>query len=207
MTTQQIVLQGPGPWGFRLVGGKDFEQPLAISRVREAWDARGAGCPRAGARRGSEEARGGRGPAGAVRDGGFGIRGRSWDRREHPGAPGAPCAERSPRASGQPPPAAPSQARRCGASGASGAAAGPRLPSRRERRGSFRSFAPEARPGVWTRFVERRGKEGPHGPRTLVHNTVRCFARLRVAEGRSETPRPSVKRGGAGGKLTGSEWD
>ncbi|GAB1302399.1 PDZ and LIM domain protein 1 [Apodemus speciosus] len=33
MTTQQIVLQGPGPWGFRLVGGKDFEQPLAISRV------------------------------------------------------------------------------------------------------------------------------------------------------------------------------
>nr|XP_058910513.1 PDZ and LIM domain protein 1 isoform X2 [Kogia breviceps] len=33
MTTQQIALQGPGPWGFRLVGGKDFEQPLAISRV------------------------------------------------------------------------------------------------------------------------------------------------------------------------------
>ncbi|XP_075391162.1 PDZ and LIM domain protein 1 [Tenrec ecaudatus] len=33
MASQQIVLQGPGPWGFRLVGGKDFEQPLAISRV------------------------------------------------------------------------------------------------------------------------------------------------------------------------------
>ncbi|XP_054937406.1 PDZ and LIM domain protein 1 [Physeter macrocephalus] len=33
MTTQQIALQGPGPWGFRLVGGKDFEQPLAISRL------------------------------------------------------------------------------------------------------------------------------------------------------------------------------
>lgn len=33
MSTQQIVLQGPGPWGFRLVGGKDFEQPLAVSRV------------------------------------------------------------------------------------------------------------------------------------------------------------------------------
>ncbi|XP_012373310.1 LOW QUALITY PROTEIN: PDZ and LIM domain protein 1-like [Octodon degus] len=33
MGTQQIVLQGPGPWGFCLVGGKDFEQPLAISRV------------------------------------------------------------------------------------------------------------------------------------------------------------------------------
>lgn len=29
----QIVMQGPGPWGFRLVGGKDFEQPLTISRV------------------------------------------------------------------------------------------------------------------------------------------------------------------------------
>ncbi|XP_051504440.1 PDZ and LIM domain protein 1-like [Myxocyprinus asiaticus] len=30
---QRVVLQGPGPWGFRLVGGKDFEQPLTISRV------------------------------------------------------------------------------------------------------------------------------------------------------------------------------
>uniref|UniRef100_A0A668VVP7 PDZ domain-containing protein n=1 Tax=Oreochromis aureus TaxID=47969 RepID=A0A668VVP7_OREAU len=29
----RVALQGPGPWGFRLVGGKDFEQPLAISRV------------------------------------------------------------------------------------------------------------------------------------------------------------------------------
>ncbi|XP_030627015.1 PDZ and LIM domain protein 1 [Chanos chanos] len=28
-----VVMQGPGPWGFRLVGGKDFEQPLTISRV------------------------------------------------------------------------------------------------------------------------------------------------------------------------------
>ncbi|OWK10183.1 hypothetical protein Celaphus_00005495, partial [Cervus elaphus hippelaphus] len=33
MTTQQIVLQGPGPWGFHLLGGKDFEQPLSISWV------------------------------------------------------------------------------------------------------------------------------------------------------------------------------
>ncbi|XP_072481955.1 PDZ and LIM domain protein 1 isoform X2 [Notamacropus eugenii] len=32
MNTEKIVIQGPGPWGFRLVGGKDFEQPLAISR-------------------------------------------------------------------------------------------------------------------------------------------------------------------------------
>ncbi|NXS19512.1 PDLI1 protein, partial [Mystacornis crossleyi] len=31
--THRIVLSGPGPWGFRLVGGRDFEQPLAISRV------------------------------------------------------------------------------------------------------------------------------------------------------------------------------
>ncbi|KAK2824014.1 hypothetical protein Q5P01_021189 [Channa striata] len=29
----RVAVQGPGPWGFRLVGGKDFEQPLAISRV------------------------------------------------------------------------------------------------------------------------------------------------------------------------------
>ncbi|XP_020501798.1 PDZ and LIM domain protein 1 [Labrus bergylta] len=29
----RVVIEGPGPWGFRLVGGKDFEQPLTISRV------------------------------------------------------------------------------------------------------------------------------------------------------------------------------
>ncbi|KAJ3610613.1 hypothetical protein NHX12_022705 [Muraenolepis orangiensis] len=29
----RVVMDGPGPWGFRLVGGKDFEQPLTISRV------------------------------------------------------------------------------------------------------------------------------------------------------------------------------
>ncbi|MFT7805736.1 PDZ and LIM domain protein 1 [Arapaima gigas] len=29
----RVVLKGPGPWGFRLVGGKDFDQPLTISRV------------------------------------------------------------------------------------------------------------------------------------------------------------------------------
>ncbi|XP_075791847.1 PDZ and LIM domain protein 1 isoform X3 [Pelodiscus sinensis] len=32
MSSHRVVLQGPGPWGFRLVGGRDFEQPLAISR-------------------------------------------------------------------------------------------------------------------------------------------------------------------------------
>ncbi|KAG5831014.1 PDZ and LIM domain protein 1 isoform X1 [Anguilla anguilla] len=31
--TLRVVMEGPGPWGFRLVGGKDFEQPLTISRV------------------------------------------------------------------------------------------------------------------------------------------------------------------------------
>lgn len=29
----RVQMRGPGPWGFRLVGGKDFEQPLTVSRV------------------------------------------------------------------------------------------------------------------------------------------------------------------------------
>lgn len=29
----RVAMQGSGPWGFRLVGGRDFEQPLTISRV------------------------------------------------------------------------------------------------------------------------------------------------------------------------------
>uniref|UniRef100_A0A8C6S676 PDZ and LIM domain protein 3 n=1 Tax=Neogobius melanostomus TaxID=47308 RepID=A0A8C6S676_9GOBI len=28
-----VVLDGPAPWGFRLSGGKDFNQPLTISRI------------------------------------------------------------------------------------------------------------------------------------------------------------------------------
>lgn len=28
-----VVLEGPAPWGFRLSGGKDFNQPLSISRI------------------------------------------------------------------------------------------------------------------------------------------------------------------------------
>ncbi|XP_056135938.1 LOW QUALITY PROTEIN: PDZ and LIM domain protein 3-like [Lampris incognitus] len=28
-----VVLSGPAPWGFRLIGGKDFNQPLTISRI------------------------------------------------------------------------------------------------------------------------------------------------------------------------------
>lgn len=28
-----VSLSGPGPWGFRLQGGKDFNMPLTISRV------------------------------------------------------------------------------------------------------------------------------------------------------------------------------
>ncbi|XP_067828825.1 PDZ and LIM domain protein 1 isoform X3 [Heptranchias perlo] len=33
MSQFRINLLGPAPWGFRLVGGKDFEQPLTISRI------------------------------------------------------------------------------------------------------------------------------------------------------------------------------
>ncbi|XP_072138550.1 PDZ and LIM domain protein 1 isoform X3 [Mobula birostris] len=33
MSQLRISLRGPAPWGFRLVGGKDFEQPLTISRI------------------------------------------------------------------------------------------------------------------------------------------------------------------------------
>ncbi|XP_066518114.1 PDZ and LIM domain protein 3a [Hoplias malabaricus] len=28
-----VVLEGPAPWGFRLIGGKDFSQPLTIARI------------------------------------------------------------------------------------------------------------------------------------------------------------------------------
>ncbi|KAG8453717.1 hypothetical protein GDO86_000371 [Hymenochirus boettgeri] len=30
---QNVVLPGPAPWGFRLTGGVDFNQPLVISRI------------------------------------------------------------------------------------------------------------------------------------------------------------------------------
>ena len=30
---QTVTLEGPSPWGFRLVGGRDFSTPLTISRV------------------------------------------------------------------------------------------------------------------------------------------------------------------------------
>lgn len=30
---QSVTLNGPSPWGFRLVGGKDFSTPLTISRI------------------------------------------------------------------------------------------------------------------------------------------------------------------------------
>ncbi|MED6247101.1 hypothetical protein ATANTOWER_030057 [Ataeniobius toweri] len=32
MSTYTVTLPGPGPWGFRLQGGKDFNMPLTISR-------------------------------------------------------------------------------------------------------------------------------------------------------------------------------
>lgn len=34
MSTYTVTLNGPAPWGFRLQGGKDFNMPLTISRVR-----------------------------------------------------------------------------------------------------------------------------------------------------------------------------
>ncbi|CAN9499524.1 unnamed protein product [Ophioblennius macclurei] len=33
MSTYSVTLAGPGPWGFRLQGGKDFNMPLTISRI------------------------------------------------------------------------------------------------------------------------------------------------------------------------------
>ena len=31
-----VTLPGPGPWGFRLAGGKDFNTPVHISKVRKS---------------------------------------------------------------------------------------------------------------------------------------------------------------------------
>ncbi|EDL33551.1 PDZ and LIM domain 4, isoform CRA_c [Mus musculus] len=31
--THSVTLRGPSPWGFRLVGGRDFSAPLTISRA------------------------------------------------------------------------------------------------------------------------------------------------------------------------------
>ncbi|KAJ7403080.1 hypothetical protein BTVI_80729 [Pitangus sulphuratus] len=33
-----VTLNGPGPWGFRLQGGKDFNMPLTISRINEEYN-------------------------------------------------------------------------------------------------------------------------------------------------------------------------
>ncbi|GAB0192388.1 hypothetical protein GRJ2_001704100 [Grus japonensis] len=33
-----VTLNGPGPWGFRLQGGKDFNMPLTISRAQPGID-------------------------------------------------------------------------------------------------------------------------------------------------------------------------
>ncbi|XP_019715138.1 PDZ and LIM domain protein 4 isoform X1 [Hippocampus comes] len=41
-----VTLQGPSPWGFRLVGGRDFSTPLTISRVTAGSKAaQGDLCP------------------------------------------------------------------------------------------------------------------------------------------------------------------
>ncbi|XP_016518982.1 LIM domain-binding protein 3-like [Poecilia formosa] len=33
MSCYTVTLAGPGPWGFRLQGGKDFNMPLTVSRI------------------------------------------------------------------------------------------------------------------------------------------------------------------------------
>lgn len=35
MTSREVCLDGGSPWGFRMHGGVDVNQPLRISRVRE----------------------------------------------------------------------------------------------------------------------------------------------------------------------------
>lgn len=39
-----VVLEGPAPWGFRMTGGKDFNQPLTISRVSKSDIIKNSGC-------------------------------------------------------------------------------------------------------------------------------------------------------------------
>uniref|UniRef100_A0A3B4G4M8 PDZ and LIM domain protein 4 n=1 Tax=Pundamilia nyererei TaxID=303518 RepID=A0A3B4G4M8_9CICH len=44
--TQTVTLKGPSPWGFRLVGGRDFSTPLTVSRVTPGSKAaQGDLCP------------------------------------------------------------------------------------------------------------------------------------------------------------------
>ncbi|CAM5159972.1 unnamed protein product [Natator depressus] len=44
--SQTVALTGPSPWGFRLVGGKDFSTPLTISRINPGSKAAMANlCP------------------------------------------------------------------------------------------------------------------------------------------------------------------
>lgn len=34
MGERTVVMTGGGPWGFKMTGGKDFHQPLAIGKVK-----------------------------------------------------------------------------------------------------------------------------------------------------------------------------
>ncbi|KPP69164.1 PDZ and LIM domain protein 4-like [Scleropages formosus] len=44
--THMVTLEGPSPWGFRLVGGRDFSAPLTVSRVTSGSKAAHANlCP------------------------------------------------------------------------------------------------------------------------------------------------------------------
>lgn len=58
---QNVVLPGPAPWGFRLSGGIDFNQPLIITRVGVLrFFAAGRGLWRAAGPPGAESSQGAR---------------------------------------------------------------------------------------------------------------------------------------------------
>lgn len=120
--------------------------------------------------------------------------------RAHPGAPGA-LAWSAFRASRARAPSSPFPA-----AALRGEPGGGRARTRQIREiegSSWSSFAPEARPGVWTRFVKRRGFGGPRGFRTLGNrsSTSRFFTSRRVAESRLEAPWTTWK-----GRWSGGVW-
>lgn len=57
---QTVVLPGPAPWGFRLSGGIDFNQPLVITRVGVFLSHLCCRSPGVQEARGNQEAWGGR---------------------------------------------------------------------------------------------------------------------------------------------------
>lgn len=37
MTSREVMLEGGSPWGFRMHGGVDQQQPLKVSRVSKLY--------------------------------------------------------------------------------------------------------------------------------------------------------------------------